>query len=417
MARGQSLYDWCMENGEWGQQLLFEFGDGNNSQQFTDEETGMVKGPMDFTRGSHAKIPWMCKNNHKWVSDILHRTSRKRGCPYCSGQRVSDKNSLKNWCANNTEFGKQLLDEWVGLDEDKNNIKIDEVSYGSGRRVYWRCKEGHEWVSNILNRTHSYTKCPTCSAKDLSTRYSIPESGVNDLYTWCKNNGDFGKRMIEEWVGLDEHGNDIEISNVAFGSHKKVLWKCNKEHIWVAKVLHRTNMRSCCPYCCNKGTSYPEQFIYRALLQIYPNTINRVKFQGVEYDIAIPEENTCIEYSGVNWHEDRFSRDEMKLAMCKSHGVKFIQIYAHNGKVDTEDIFEDNLIIYKVSSNKDLHNQKLVEILEHILKQFEHSISEIDIEKAQTEAFNFMHNIETDTENTEVESLLTPGIQIKPEDF
>ena len=33
MARGQSLYDWCMENGEWGQQLLFEFGDGNRSEQ------------------------------------------------------------------------------------------------------------------------------------------------------------------------------------------------------------------------------------------------------------------------------------------------------------------------------------------------------------------------------------------------
>lgn len=33
MARGQSLYDWCMENGEWGQQLLFEFGDGNGSEQ------------------------------------------------------------------------------------------------------------------------------------------------------------------------------------------------------------------------------------------------------------------------------------------------------------------------------------------------------------------------------------------------
>ena len=33
MARGQSLYDWCMENGELGQQLLFEFGDGNGSEQ------------------------------------------------------------------------------------------------------------------------------------------------------------------------------------------------------------------------------------------------------------------------------------------------------------------------------------------------------------------------------------------------
>ena len=33
--------------------------------------------------------------------------------------------------------------------------------------------------------------------------------GENDLKTWCENNGELGKRLIEEWVGLDENGNQV----------------------------------------------------------------------------------------------------------------------------------------------------------------------------------------------------------------
>ena len=80
MAR-QSLYDWCMENGERGQQLLFEFGDGNNSQQFTNEY-GMVQTPYDFTKASGQEINWTCRENHNWSARINDRTTHKSDCPY-----------------------------------------------------------------------------------------------------------------------------------------------------------------------------------------------------------------------------------------------------------------------------------------------------------------------------------------------
>ena len=28
----QSLYDWCIENGEWGKQLLHEFGEAEHAR-------------------------------------------------------------------------------------------------------------------------------------------------------------------------------------------------------------------------------------------------------------------------------------------------------------------------------------------------------------------------------------------------
>lgn len=469
--KGQSLYDWCIENGEWGQQLLFEFGDGNNSQQFTDEETGMIKGPMDFSRGGRTKIPWTCKEGHKWITRIGIRACTKTGCPYCAGQRVSNENSLRAWCENNGERGQQLIDEWVGLDENENHITMDEVTSGSGKKLQWKCKEGHTWLAMINNRTRKEqpTNCPYCVGQRASdgnsfatwcktngeygqrliaewtgldenkntieiddvtsmsnkkvywkcreghiwlsviysrTRkeqsYGCPYcsgnkvSDKNSLKIWCKEYGEYGKQIFQEWVGLDENNNTVNINEIARASGKKVQWKCKDGHTWITTVASRTIGKCGCPYCSTIGTSYPEQFLYKALLQIYPNTISRGKFQGIEYDIGIPEEKTCIEYSGINWHADKLERDEMKANLCNSHGVIFIQIYAHNGEIDSEDIFEDNLIIYNASLNKDLHDMQLTKILNNILKQFGHSISEIDIEKAQTEAFNFMHNIESE---------------------
>ena len=41
----QSLYDWCIENGEWGEQLLYEFGNGNNKQIY-ENEFGMMQAPQ-----------------------------------------------------------------------------------------------------------------------------------------------------------------------------------------------------------------------------------------------------------------------------------------------------------------------------------------------------------------------------------
>ena len=405
--KGQSLYDWCIENGEWGQQILFEFGNGNNSQQFTDK-SGNIKTPYDFTHTSTKKVQWTCKEGHTRILTIGSRTRKGHtiGCPYCirHRQRVSDKNSLEAWCQNSGEHGQLIIDEWVGLDENGNHIMMNKVACSSNKKVQWTCKEGHNWVAVIYNRTRKEhpTRCPYCSGHEISDK--------NSLEAWCQNNNMLSRLIIEEWTGLDENQQPINMNEVTYRSAKKVYWKCKEGHTWLSKICNRTRLISACPYCNKTQTSYPEQFLYRALKQIYPNTISRGKYQGFEFDISIPEEKTCIEYSGINWHTNRLSRDKMKENLCKSYGVRFIQIYAYSRKIGTKDIFEENQIIYRANVDRSIHNQQLANIINHILKSFGHSISEIDIEKAQTEAFNFMHNIESEGCNTEDKDLLAPGI-------
>ena len=272
MAKGQSLYDWCMENGEWGQQLLYEFGDGNNSQQFYDEETGMYKSPHDFTKGSHKKIKWICENNHVFIQSPHSRTGvdkiQRRGCPYCSGKKASKENNLLSWCQSNGDFGQQLINEWTGICDDGKHYEITEVLKSSYRNMLWKCPKGHEWYVKICFRTASKTSCPYCfsSMRSEINRKSKTKKGKNDLYTWCISNGDFGQQLINEWTGICDDSCNYELSEIARTSQKKMLWKCYKGHTWYATIANRVSLMQTCPYCSGKKAS-EENNLYMWCLQ------------------------------------------------------------------------------------------------------------------------------------------------------
>lgn len=142
------------------------------------------------------------------------------------------------------------------------------------------------------------------------------QKGVNDLESWCLNNGSFGKQLMSEWTGECEDGKHYEIYGVSRGSNKKFKWICSEGHEWFAKINDRTKDKTGCPYCSTRGTSYPEQFIYHSLKQIYPSAENRCKVlkspqntQGIEFDVGIPEIPLCIEYSPTYWHEGREEKE------------------------------------------------------------------------------------------------------------
>lgn len=57
-----------------------------------------------------------------------------------------------------------LLDEW---DEEKNApLTPDNVTRGSGRKVWWKCAKGHSWQSAIYDRTIG-RQCPYCAGKKV----------------------------------------------------------------------------------------------------------------------------------------------------------------------------------------------------------------------------------------------------------
>lgn len=384
------LSTWCSNHGAWGRQLIQEWTgvciDGNQYAL------------NDVAFGSAKKFKWICKEGHEWYSDVSHRTLNERGCPQCSfgelGSKVSRArlhigvNDLYTWCLNNGEFGQQLISEWTGECEDKSQYAIDSISFGSYRRLKWRCSEGHEWYSTVGSRTRSKCKCPYCTGALVSDN--------NSFGAWCINNAEFGNQLLHEWTGECEDGKHYEIDGVSFGSNRKFKWRCNKHHEWYTAVTYRTHGKTGCPHCSNRGTSYPEQVIYRSMLQLFPNTIHRGKYGGYEFDITVPEFKVCIEYGSIFWHADKLDRDNEKKKFCEKYGVQLIQVYEHNGEIDSDDVFDGDLIIYRVEPI--LKELQLKEIISHILNQFNHSVEEIDFEKACKDAFNFMHSADEDTD-------------------
>ena len=77
---------------------------------------------------------------------------------------------------------QKLLLEW---NTEKNYpISVEDMTVNSGRKVWWKCKEGHEWQSRISDRSRG-NGCPYCSGKKALT-------GINDLKT-------LNQRVASEW--------------------------------------------------------------------------------------------------------------------------------------------------------------------------------------------------------------------------
>ena len=320
-------------------------------------------------------------------------------------------NSLANYILKNWEKdGKKLFIEYTGIEvcDDKctikrTGVKLNGVAYGSGRYFLWKCSTcRNEWVAQPAKLTSENFKrgCTECAKKRTAEASHLKGES---LANWCNTNEKYGEQLKEEFVGLDENNKPIVLGDISRGSKQRVWWRCSKCHkIWLAVPINRTSSnRTGCPHClASINTSFPEQFIFNSLLQLFPNTKNRQKdiINHYEYDIVIPELNLCIEYSGYSWHKAKLERDQAKANHCKKNGVQFLQIYAHQGEITDEqgleinDIYTKEQIIYKVNNDKTLHIIQLQQIIKFILEQYapNHSIAEIDFELAEQKANEIM---------------------------
>jgi len=107
--------------------------------------------PKDFSFGSGKKIWWKCFKKHEWIASITNRTSGLN-CPYCSGQKVSKENNLKFIFPN-------IANEWHPT--KNKDLKPQDVTKASGKKVWWLCSKGHGWLAFVFNRTKGQG-CPYC---------------------------------------------------------------------------------------------------------------------------------------------------------------------------------------------------------------------------------------------------------------
>lgn len=196
--------------------------------------------PSDVTSKSHKRVWWQCQYGHEWPARIFKRAEGK-GCPVCGHRIVCDNQELNDDTpVNKTGLSLKTLypkiaEEW---DYDKNKLSPEQFLPSSNKRVFWKCKKGHEWPAIINSRTRKErpTQCPYCAGKR-----AIP--GENDLLTTDPT-------IAAEW---SYEMNRISPTEVTRMSHKKVYWKCQKGHIYRSVIENHTAGKGC-PICKGKIT-------------------------------------------------------------------------------------------------------------------------------------------------------------------
>ena len=170
--------------------------------------------PATVSAGSVKDLLWRCGKGHEWVAKPNNRTNGT-GCPYCSGRRITvGLNDLAT-------THPKLVGQAVVLD-------LTTVSAGSHTKALWRCTVGHEWSALVSERAKpNGTGCPYCSGLKVKANF-------NDLETT-------NPELAKQAVGWDPMA-------VSAGNNKKLLWRCDQGHEWLASPNKRTAGRGC-PVC------------------------------------------------------------------------------------------------------------------------------------------------------------------------
>lgn len=199
--------------------------------QWHPTRNGALK-PSQVVCGTNRKVWWRCDQGHEWQAAVSSRTAG-RGCPVCAGKTVlPGYNDLAALCP-------KLTCQWCF---DKNGtLRPNQISPYSSKRVWWRCKLGHEWCASIASRTAADSGCPYCAGRRVL-------AGFNDLKT--RN-----PLVAAQWHPT--RNAPLEATMVTSGSRKKVWWRCQDGHEWKAVIYSRTGAQKCgCPVCAGKTPRY-----------------------------------------------------------------------------------------------------------------------------------------------------------------
>lgn len=231
--------------------------------------------PSNISAGSKKTVWWMCKQGHEWATSVCNRT-KKRGssCPICvrkiAGHAISAA-AVKRSGSLSARF-PDIAQEW---NVSRNQLLTpNDVSPFSGKRVWWRCENGHEWRTAISARTAG-SNCPYCGG-------SLPTKETSLL---SKNPG-----LSQQWHS-DKNGG-LTPNDVLPNSNKRVWWICKNGHEWEARIADRTRGGNC-PYC--RSLSFMNPGLSR---QWHPD-----KNEGLTPNDVLPNSNKKVWWICKNGHE------------------------------------------------------------------------------------------------------------------
>ena len=166
---------------------------------------------------------------------IIHATSdfvdreRLGGCPFCSGKRLHNTNSLA------TKF-PHIAKQWHPT--KNGDFTPDMVRYGSHKVVWWQCElsKAHVYQAPVKARTAKGRGpgCPFCAGKQVTPEKSLATKAPAVAAEWHPTlNGTMTPDMV------------------TYASRRDAWWQCPKvkEHAWLAPIHQRTLTWRDCSLC------------------------------------------------------------------------------------------------------------------------------------------------------------------------
>jgi hypothetical protein len=199
--------------------------------------------PSEVIAGSHKKYWWKCNTcSHEWDAAPGNRMSGT-GCPPCSILRGHQILGTPESGQSAGELYPRLLEEWH---PQKNGDKTAfDFKPKSNQDIWWKCKQGHEWVANMAARTDKGSGCPYCA--------NVFVSGENNLAVVRPD-------AVSYWH--PELNGELIPEQIIANSAKICWWKCPvaDDHEWqaspntVLRALDAPNDLIGCPMCKGRNT-------------------------------------------------------------------------------------------------------------------------------------------------------------------
>eukprot|EP00128_Syssomonas_multiformis_P016281 Colp12_sorted_trinity150504_noHs@12831 len=187
--------------------------------------------PEDVAAYSDKKCWFLCDEGHEWQARLRSRTRLGQGCPTCNRRRATRSNCL-------LVKKPAVAEEWH---HTKNgDLTAKDVSHASKRKVWWQCKEGHEWEAFVSARTILNGGCPQC--------YARLRGAPKGQQSFLAAHPDLAQHWHPTKNGL------LTPEMVSRASGRKIWWQCSKDqtHEWEATTKNRS-MGSSCPFCAKTG--------------------------------------------------------------------------------------------------------------------------------------------------------------------
>lgn len=248
---------------------------------------------------NHTKVCIICPEHGEfWQTPVAHLQGK--GCAKCGLIKISDNRKY------NTEIFINKAKVIHGDYYDYSNVNYNNCF----EKVCITCpKHGNFYQSPSYHL--SGNGCPKCGREKMISK----ESSTTE---------DFIKKA--EII----HKNKYIYSKVQYvNSHSKVCIIC-PEHgeFWQTPTCHLEG-KGC--QKCNLITSKAEDEIIETLIPLEIEKNNRKILNGKEIDVYIPQLKIGIEYNGLYWHSEKYSKDKnyhlIKLNECHKKMVNLIQIF------------------------------------------------------------------------------------------